>query len=47
VIAFKKKPKGTKCNDHCTVVLFAHSAKAVVRILRRKRGKENCGWAWR
>jgi hypothetical protein len=36
VIAFKKKPKATKCNDHCTVTVIAHTAKIVVRILRRR-----------
>ena len=36
VIALKKKPKGTKCSDHCEVVLFAHTAKALVKILRRR-----------
>jgi hypothetical protein len=40
VIALKKKPKGTKCSDHRTVLLFAHTAKAVLRILRRKFGRK-------
>jgi hypothetical protein len=29
----KRSQKGTKCNDHCTDVQFAHSARAVMRIL--------------
>jgi len=27
VIAFKKKSEATKCSDHCTISLFAHTAK--------------------
>jgi hypothetical protein len=29
-----KKPKATKCMDHCTVRHTAHTAKTAVRILR-------------
>jgi hypothetical protein len=36
VIALKKKPKATKCSDHCTVSLIAHTAKVVMRMLRRR-----------
>jgi hypothetical protein len=32
----KKKPKATKCSDHCTIGLIAHTAKIVARILRRR-----------
>jgi len=31
-----KKPKATKCSDHCTISLTAHTAKIVARILRRR-----------
>jgi hypothetical protein len=34
--ALKKKPKATKCSDHCTISLIAHTAKTVARILERK-----------
>jgi hypothetical protein len=34
VITLKKKPKATKYSDHCTISLFAHTAKTVARILR-------------
>lgn len=27
VIAIKKKSEATKCSDHCTISLFAHTAK--------------------
>jgi hypothetical protein len=36
MIAIKKKPKATKCSDHCTISIIAHAAKIVARILRRK-----------
>ena len=32
-----KKPKTTKCSDHCTISLIAHTAKIVARILERRR----------
>ena len=35
MIAIQKKPKATKCSNHCTISLIAHTAKIVVRILRR------------
>jgi hypothetical protein len=34
--ALKKKPKATKCSNHCTVSIIVHTAKIVVRILRRR-----------
>jgi hypothetical protein len=36
VIALKKKPEATKCSDHCTISLIAHTAKIVAKILRRR-----------
>ena len=35
MIFFKKKPQGTKCNDHRTINLIAHTAKIRAKILRR------------
>ena len=35
-IALKKKPQVTKCNDHRTISLIAHTAKIVTKILRRR-----------
>jgi hypothetical protein len=35
LLALKKKPKATKCSDHCTISIMAHAAKIVARILRR------------
>ena len=35
MIAPEKKPKATKCSNHCTISFIAHTAKIVVRILRR------------
>ena len=35
VIAVKVKPQGTKCSDHRTIGLIAHTAKRVAEILRR------------
>jgi hypothetical protein len=35
-IALKKKLKDTKCCDHHTISLIAHTAKRVARILRRR-----------
>jgi hypothetical protein len=31
MIAIKKKPKVTKCSNHCTISLIAHTAK--IRIV--------------
>ena len=35
MIALKKKPQATKCRDHRTISLIAHTAKIVTKILRR------------
>ena len=31
-----KKPKATKCSNHCTISLIAYTAKTVARICRRR-----------
>jgi hypothetical protein len=36
MIALKKKPKATKCSDHCTISIIVHAAKIAARILRRR-----------
>jgi hypothetical protein len=36
MIALKKKPQATKCSDHRTISLIAHTAKRVAKVLRRK-----------
>jgi hypothetical protein len=36
VIIIKKTPKATKCSDHHTVSLIAHTAKIVVRLLGQR-----------
>jgi len=33
MIALKKKPQATKCSDHRTISLIAHTAKIVAKIL--------------
>jgi len=35
IIAYKKKPKATKCTDHCKIKLIAQTTKRVARIYRR------------
>ena len=40
MIALKKKPQATKCSDHRTISLIAHTAKIVARILRRRIEKK-------
>jgi hypothetical protein len=40
MIALKKKPQATKCSDHRTINLIAHTAKIVAKILRRKVKKK-------
>jgi len=35
MIALKKKTQATKCNDHCTLSLIAHTAKIIAKILKR------------
>jgi hypothetical protein len=39
MIALKKKPKATKCNDHRTVTSRVHTAKLVAKILLNKKFK--------
>jgi len=36
MIALKKKPQATKCSDHRTITLTAHTVKIVAKILRRR-----------
>ena len=36
MIALKKKTRATKCSDHCTTSLIAHTAKIIAKILRRR-----------
>jgi hypothetical protein len=36
MIALKKKPKATKCSNHRTISVIAHTAKIVPRILRSR-----------
>jgi hypothetical protein len=40
MIALKKKPQATKCSDHHTISLIAHTAKVVAKILRRRFEKK-------
>ena len=41
MIALKKKPQATKCSDHRTTSLIAHTAKIVAKILRRRTERKN------
>jgi len=36
MIALKKKPEVTKCSDHHTISLIAHTAKIIAQVLRRR-----------
>ena len=36
MIALKKKTQTTKCSDHRTISLIAHTAKKTAKILRRR-----------
>jgi len=36
MIALKKKPQATKCSEHRTISLIAHTAKIVAKILTRR-----------
>jgi len=36
MIALKKKPQATKCSDHRTISLTAHTAKIKAKLLRRR-----------
>ena len=40
MIALKKKPQATKCSDHRTISLIAHTAKIVANILGRRIEKK-------
>jgi hypothetical protein len=40
MVALKKKPQATKCSDHRTISLIAHTAKTLARILRRRIEKK-------
>ena len=40
MIALKKKPQATKCNDHSTISLITYTAKIVTKIPRRKIEKK-------
>ena len=40
LIVLKKKPQATKCSDHRTFSLIAHTAKIVAKILRRRTEKK-------
>jgi len=40
MIALKKKSQATKCSDHHTISLIAHTAKIVAKILRRRIEKK-------
>ena len=40
MIALKKKPQVTKCSDHRTISVIAHTAKIVAKILRRRIEKK-------
>ena len=36
MIALKKKTQATKCSDHRTISIIAHTAKITAKILRRR-----------
>jgi len=40
MIALKKKPQATKCNEYRTISLIAHTAEIVTKILRRRIEKK-------
>jgi hypothetical protein len=40
IITLQKKPQATKCSDHRTISLIAHTAKIVAKIFRRRIGKK-------
>ena len=48
MIALKKKPQATKCSDHCTISLIAHTAKILRRRIEKKIkdiiGEDQCGF---
>jgi hypothetical protein len=41
MIALKKKTQASKCNDHRTISLIAHTAQIVAKILRRRIERKN------
>ena len=41
MIALKKKTQTTKCSDHHTVSLIAHTATIIAKILRRRIERKN------
>jgi hypothetical protein len=40
MIALKKKPQATKCSNHRTISLIAHTAKIVAKTLTRRIEKK-------
>jgi hypothetical protein len=40
MITLKKKPQATKCSNHSTISLIAHTAKIVAKIFRRRIEKK-------
>jgi hypothetical protein len=40
MIALRKKPQATKCSNHHTISLIAHTAKIVAKMLRRRTEKK-------
>jgi hypothetical protein len=40
MIDLQKKPQATKCRDHRTISLIAHTAKIGTKILRRRIEKK-------
>ena len=40
MIALKKKPQATKCSNHHTISLIAHTAKILAKVLRRRFEKK-------
>jgi hypothetical protein len=43
MIPLKQKPQATKCSDHRTISLIAHTAKIVANTLRRRFEKKTEG----
>jgi len=40
MIALKKKTQATKCSNHCTIILIAHTAKIIAKILRSRNERK-------
>jgi len=36
MVALQKKTQATKCSDHCTISLIAHTSKIIAKLLRRR-----------